>query len=142
MVGFEVLCSSLMKVIVGLVSYYQRRMSFWVTFFTRLWPYNRFPQFQSFSSLGCQAQFHLCLYFWPVVDLTFAVGGDLNDSQMLSLLRYWSCFCEESSSCQAFDPSGEVTFSLYFYCHESPNVLPSTFTLPGESRQCLLPDVT
>ena len=26
--------------------------------FTRLWPYNCFPQFQYFSSLGCQAQFH------------------------------------------------------------------------------------
>ena len=32
-------------------------------------------------------------------------------------------------------------FFFVFYCHESPNVLPSTFTLPGESRQCLLPDV-
>ena len=30
--------------------------------------------------------------------------------------------------CQStFDPSGEVTFSFVSHCHESPDVLPSTF---------------
>ena len=30
--------------------------------------------------------------------------------------------------CQStFDPSGEVTFSVVSHCHESPDVLPSTF---------------
>ena len=120
--------------------------------FTRLWPYNCFPQFQYFSSLGCQAQFH-CVCTFHIC----CWWGPEWFSNLLSVLRYWSCFCEESSSCQAAGAVCQVLpmycqstfrsvwgshFFFVFYCHESPNVLPSTFTLPGESRQCLLPDVS
>ena len=89
MVGLEVLCSALIEVIAGLASYYQRRMVFRCRSFARLWPYNCFPQFQYFSSLDCQAQFHFVCVFWPVVDLTFPVGGDLNDSQCCLYFLLW-----------------------------------------------------
>ena len=51
--------------------------------------------------------------------------------------------CHESPNLlpSTFTLSFCLRMSLFFvlHYHESPNVLPSTFTLLGESRQCLLP---